>query len=46
MRDLIITIIIFGSVPFILLRPHVGIMMWTWISRTVRGRCAGSAGAS
>ncbi len=32
MRDLIITIIIFGSVPFILLRPHVGIMMWTWIS--------------
>ncbi len=32
MRDLLITIIIFGSIPFIFQRPHVGIMMWTWIS--------------
>ena len=32
MRDLLITIIIFGSIPFILQRPHIGIVMWTWIS--------------
>ncbi len=32
MRDLFITIIIFGSIPFIFQRPHVGILMWTWIS--------------
>jgi probable O-glycosylation ligase (exosortase A-associated) len=32
MRDLLITIIIFGSIPFILQRPHVGILMWFWIS--------------
>ena len=32
MRDLLITIIIFGSIPFILQRPHIGILMWTWIS--------------
>ena len=32
MREFVITIIIFGSVPFILMRPHIGILMWTWIS--------------
>lgn len=32
MRDLLITIIIFGSIPFILQRPYIGILMWTWIS--------------
>ncbi len=32
MRDLLITIIIFGSIPFIFQRPYVGILMWTWIS--------------
>ncbi len=32
MRDLLLTIIIFGSIPFILRRPDIGIIMWTWIS--------------
>ncbi len=32
MRDLIITLIIFGSVPFILRRPYIGVLMWTWLS--------------
>lgn len=32
MRDIIITLIVFGSIPFILKRPHVGILMWVWIS--------------
>jgi probable O-glycosylation ligase (exosortase A-associated) len=32
MRDLILALIIFGSVPVILVRPWVGVMMWTWIS--------------
>ena len=32
MRDLLITIIIFGSIPFIFQRPYIGILMWTWIS--------------
>lgn len=32
MRDLIITLIVFGSVPIILKRPHVGLYMWFWIS--------------
>ncbi len=32
MRDLLITLIIFGSIPFIFQRPYVGIVMWTWIS--------------
>jgi probable O-glycosylation ligase (exosortase A-associated) len=32
MRDLILALVIFGSVPVILVRPWVGVMMWTWIS--------------
>lgn len=32
MRDLLVTLIIFGSVPYILARPHIGILMWSWIS--------------
>lgn len=32
MRDFIVTLIVFGSIPFIFVRPHVGIMMWTWLS--------------
>lgn len=31
MRDILITIIIFGSLPFILRRPFFGVMMWTWL---------------
>lgn len=32
MRDLLITIIIFGSIPVILIRPQIGILMWYWVS--------------
>jgi probable O-glycosylation ligase (exosortase A-associated) len=31
-RDLIITAVIFGSLPFILWRPQIGVLMWVWIS--------------
>ncbi len=32
MRDLIVTLVVFGSLPVILSRPYVGIVMWTWLS--------------
>src|SRR5215207_5369203 len=31
-RDPILFAIVFGSLPFILRKPHVGILMWVWIS--------------
>lgn len=31
MRDIIITLIVFGSLPLILRRPFVGVVMWTWL---------------
>lgn len=32
MRDFLIVVIVFGSIPFVLVRPQVGILMWYWIS--------------
>src|SRR5712664_91745 len=32
MRDLIVTLAILGAVPFVLVRPHVGVLMWIWVS--------------
>jgi probable O-glycosylation ligase (exosortase A-associated) len=32
MRDLFVTGVVFGSLPFILWRPWLGIIMWCWIS--------------
>ncbi|WP_317202243.1 putative O-glycosylation ligase, exosortase A system-associated [Janthinobacterium sp.] len=32
MRDIIISLIVFGSLPFILKKPHIGVLMWVWIS--------------
>lgn len=32
MRALLVAGIIFGSLPFILYRPYIGIIVWTWIS--------------
>lgn len=32
MRDLVLTAIIFGSIPFVLRHPFVGILVWSWIS--------------
>lgn len=32
MRDLLVTLLIFGSVPVILVKPHVGVLVFSWIS--------------
>lgn len=32
MRDILVTILILGSLPFILKRPYVGVLVWSWIS--------------
>jgi probable O-glycosylation ligase (exosortase A-associated) len=32
MRDVIVTLIVFGSIPFILRSPTIGILMWSWLS--------------
>lgn len=32
MRDVFVTGLVFGSVPFILWRPWIGIIMWCWLS--------------
>jgi probable O-glycosylation ligase (exosortase A-associated) len=32
LRDLFVTAVIFGSLPVILFRPFLGVVMWTWIS--------------
>lgn len=31
MRDILLTLIIFGSVPWMLSRPHIGIYIWYWV---------------
>ena len=31
MRDILIAVVVFGSIPFILRRPWLGIILWTWI---------------
>ncbi len=31
MRDLAVTLIVFGAIPFILMRPHIGILVWSWL---------------
>jgi len=32
MRDLFVTAVIFGLLPFIFKRPWVGILVWAWLS--------------
>jgi probable O-glycosylation ligase (exosortase A-associated) len=32
MRDLLVALLVFGSVPFTLVRPYIGILVWTWLS--------------
>lgn len=32
MRDIILSLIIFGSLPFIFRRPYIGILLWCWLS--------------
>lgn len=31
MRDIAVTLAVFGSLPFILFRPWIGILVWTWL---------------
>ena len=31
LRDIVLTAFIFGMLPFVLAKPHVGILLWTWI---------------
>ena len=31
MRDIVITLIVFGSVPMIVMRPYIGVYMWSWL---------------
>jgi probable O-glycosylation ligase (exosortase A-associated) len=32
MRDLVLAAFLFGSVPFILWRPSIGVLLWVWVS--------------
>lgn len=32
MRDLLVTAMIFGALPFIFKRPWIGVLLWSWIS--------------
>ncbi|HVC10889.1 MAG TPA: putative O-glycosylation ligase, exosortase A system-associated [Burkholderiales bacterium] len=32
MRDIFVTVVIFGALPFVLARPYIGILLWTWVS--------------
>ena len=32
MRDLVVFLIIFGSIPFIFKRPAMGVLVFTWLS--------------
>jgi len=31
MRDIVITAFIFGMLPWVLQKPHIGILMWSWL---------------
>lgn len=35
LRDLFVVLVVFGSIPFILVRPPIGILMWSWIAYMV-----------
>ena len=32
MRDILLAAIVFGSIPFIFYRPHIGVLVWAWLS--------------
>ena len=32
MRDIIVTLIVAGTIPFILKRPYIGVLTWVWLS--------------
>lgn len=31
MRDILLTLVVFGFIPFILVRPYVGVLVWSWL---------------
>jgi probable O-glycosylation ligase (exosortase A-associated) len=31
MRSILVTLLIFGSLPLIVVKPHVGVLVWSWI---------------
>ncbi|MDD5330471.1 MAG: putative O-glycosylation ligase, exosortase A system-associated [Sulfuricella sp.] len=31
MRDYLVVAIIFGALPYVLTRPHLGVLLWTWV---------------
>ncbi|MGE5027692.1 MAG: putative O-glycosylation ligase, exosortase A system-associated [Betaproteobacteria bacterium] len=31
MRDYLVALIVFGALPYILTRPHLGVLLWTWL---------------
>lgn len=32
MRDIILVIIVFGAIPFIIIRPYFGVLVWSWLT--------------
>lgn len=32
MRDILVLLIVFGSIPYILRHPYIGVLLWSWIS--------------
>ncbi|MBF0131278.1 MAG: putative O-glycosylation ligase, exosortase A system-associated [Magnetococcales bacterium] len=40
MRDLLLTLIVFGSLPIIFIRPHYGVYMWAWLTYMTPHRLA------
>jgi hypothetical protein len=32
MRDILVTLIVFGALPFVFKRPYIGVLLWVWIS--------------
>src|SRR5215472_2033153 len=32
MRDIVLTAFVFGSIPFILRKPYIGVLMYVWLS--------------
>jgi putative inorganic carbon (HCO3(-)) transporter len=32
LRDIVIILVVFGSLPYILRRPYIGVLMWVWLS--------------
>lgn len=32
MRDLIVALIVFGALPFVVMRPHIGVLLFSWLS--------------